>query len=435
VQSPLSPDATTTSEAVSPEEIEQRRVLGSQENLMLPRQYSPNPDVTFPSMSHVSCSILSPTPKEAILAQAINEVMKAHPLLQCKIEGDGEPDERIDLFKMVRKGEPSPCTFVSKPGLFNAKNILRTVDVEGNDRLSLDQSWQVAFNRDLDDGSWCNVETDPLWKLEFHRSKEGSDAPCALLLSFNHAISDQSSANRLTDQLVSLIAEIEEKGSVVNSPTAQKIPLSLEESVLGEKETWKDIGPSGVSSGTIKYVAGKAAEETKGPVILPDGFGEGGGVLGALTTISGNVSGGEDAKSLQRKSVLEFRSLSEEASSALLNKCRENDVSITNALSAAITLTSSDFVDGGKFAGKSRNYKVLQSLDMRRFGKSIDKGESVGCLAGSMDLMHGPLPDRSGEKVRVRKTRDCSQYQVSSNLLAPTLFYLLASNQSIHQRF
>jgi hypothetical protein len=408
-----------TEETVS-SETEQRRVLGSQENLMLPRQYFPNPDVTFPSMSHVSCAILSSTPTEAALSEAINAVMKAHPLLQCKIEGDGEPDERIDLLQMVRKGEPSPCTFVSTPGTFSASDVLRTVDVEGSGRSSLDESWQAAFNRDLDDGSWCNVETSPLWKLEFHRNKDGSDSSSALLLSFNHAISDQSSANRLTDQIVSLLAEIDQNGSVVNHPLQQEIPPSVEESVLGKSETWKDIGPKGISPGTIKYVVGKALEETKGPVILPDGFSEGGGVLAALATISGNAAGGEDNRSMERKSVLEFRTLSKEASSALLAKCRENGVSVTNALSAAITLTSTDFVDGGKATNKARNYKVLQSLDMRRYGKAVESGESVGCLAGSMDLMHGPLPDRSGEKVSKLKLhnilvfqRFCSHHRLS----------------------
>mmetsp|Transcript_10295 Transcript_10295/g.24687 ORF Transcript_10295/g.24687 Transcript_10295/m.24687 type:complete len:981 (+) Transcript_10295:67-3009(+) len=402
VQNSVAPEAT---ESISGQ-VEQRRALGSQENLMLPRQYSPNSDVVFPQMSHVSCAILSSTPTEFALLEAINQVMKAHPLLRCKIEGDGEPDERIDLFQMVRKGDPTPCTFVSKADTFSATDVLRTVDVDGSDRASLDKSWQSAFNRDLDDGSWCDVEKNPLWKLEFHRSNDDSDAPSALLLSFNHAISDQSSANKLTDQIVSLLAQIDTKGAVKSTPKEQIIPPSVEQSVLGETDTWGDIGPSGVSIDTIKYVGGKALEETKTPVILPDGFGSGGGALGALTTISGNAAGGEDSKSMKRKSVVEFRTLSKEASSSLLAKCRDNDVSITNALSAAITMTSTDFVDGGTETDKARNYKVLQSLDMRRFGECIDKGESVGCLAGSMDLMHGPLPDRSGEKLRTSPTTE-----------------------------
>ena len=71
------------------------------------------------------------------------------------------------------------------------------------------------------------------------------------------------------------------------------------------------------------------------------------------------------------------------------------------ALTAAAALTSSDFIDGGDAkAGMKRNYKVLQSLDMRRFGAQLDKCETVACMAGSNDLMLGPIPDRSGESVR-----------------------------------
>lgn len=378
----------------------QRRRLGSQENLMLPRQYSPNEDVIFPQMNHVSCAILSATPSEKALEAAIEYVMTAHPLLQCKIEGDGEPTERIDLFQMVRKGDPNPCTFVSEPGTCSAKDVIRFIDVDGDSRSSLDKSWQSAFNRDLDNGDWCKVETSPLWKVELHRLAEGENSPCALLFSFNHAISDQGSATRLTDQIVSLLAEFDSKGSINKVPTTQKIPLSVEQSVLGEEQTFEDVNFGGFSPQTAAYVAGKALEETKSPVILPDGFSQGGGALGALTTISGNAAGGENADSSKRRSVVEFRTLSQASSEALLKACRENGVSVSNALSAALTLTSTDFVDGGKGAGKERNYKVLQSLDMRRFGEALDKGESVGCLAGSMDLMHGPLPDKSGLKLR-----------------------------------
>ncbi|KAL3925137.1 MAG: hypothetical protein SGILL_000609 [Bacillariaceae sp.] len=267
----------------------------------------------------------------------------------------------------------------------------------------------------MDDASWCNVAdgSTPLWKVELHTD---GGKKSALLLSFNHAISDQSSASRLTDQLMELVADYEASSSSgggrstssstsCRTPKAQEIPPSVEESVLGKGNRFKDIQTGGIGPGTIKYVAGKALEETKAPVILPDDFSTGGGgVLGALTTISGNVAGGED--DTKRTSVVAFRSLSKESSEALLAKCRENGVTVTQALSAALTLTSTDFVNKEQegSSAKERNYKILQSLDMRRFGAGLDKGESVGCLAGSMDLMHGPLKDGSGQKLRTNPT-------------------------------
>ena len=123
--------------------------------------------------------------------------------------------------------------------------------------------------------------------------------------------------------------------------------------------------------------------------------------LGVLSTISGNSAGGSDKGASARKSAVTFKTLNREATNALLEKCRKEKVSVTNALTAAAALASTDFIDGGEAKpGKERNYKVLQSLDMRRFGEQLDTCETVACMAGSMDLMLGPLPDRSGSSVR-----------------------------------
>ena len=206
---------------------------------MLPRQYSPSP-APFPQMNHVCAATLSATPPVASLLIAIENAMATHPLLRSHVEGSGEPDERIDLFQMVRKGNPDPERFVA-PGNdgdigFTAQDVLKVVNVEAGDDTALSQSWEGAFRRDLDDGSWCDTAAGPLWKVELHRSNNnndnGSDTSCALVLSFNHAISDQSSANLLLDQLLSDIADIDAKNSVHAPAIPQSMPLSLEESVL-----------------------------------------------------------------------------------------------------------------------------------------------------------------------------------------------------------
>jgi hypothetical protein len=386
---------------------EQRRVLGSQELLMLPRQYGPNADVQFPQMNHVSCTVLSATPSEEIMRKAIDEAIQAHPLLHCRVEGDGEPDERIDLFKMVRKGDPNPCTFVSTPGSVSVDDVLTVVDVDGSDSVAFEKSWNGAFARNLDDGSWCHAEKGPLWKIEWHRMQGGGDGPCALILAFNHAISDQSSANKLTDQIIRNAADLEEKGAT--QPAVKHIiPLAVEDSVMGKQQRWNDVQMDGLSLQTAGYVAGKASEGFKSPVILPDTEvrKDSGNPLGALSIISGQAAGGEDEESDQRRSTLQFRSLSAEATSKLLDCCRENGISVTNALTAAVTLTSTDFIDNGAETKQSRNYKVLQSLDMRRFGEQLDGGDTVACMAGSMDLLHGPLPDRSGQALRRNPTKE-----------------------------
>jgi hypothetical protein len=412
--------ATADAGQVNNQSSRQSRVLGSQELLMLPRQYGPKRDkVTFPQMNHVSCAILSATPSDTVLQKALDAAMQAHPLLHCRVDGDGEPDKRIDLFQMVRQGEPNPCTFVSEPNLFSALDVLKVIDVPSTDREALDQSWQESFNKNLDDGSWCDAAKGPLWKVELHRTASSS-GPCALLFSFNHAISDQSSANRLLDQILRNVAELESLGSTTPA-IPQTMPLALEDSVMGVSRRWSDVQMDGVSTDTIWYVASKAAEGLRNPVIVPDSAGrkEGSNPLNALTIISGRAAGGQDNESQSRRSTLQFRSLSRESTSALLAKCRENEVSISNALTAAAALTATDVIDNGKPKRKSRNYKVLQSLDMRRYGAKLDQGESVACMAGSMDLMLGPLADRSGRTLKQTYTPE-----------AATIFWNLARESS-----
>jgi hypothetical protein len=371
----------------------QRRTLGSQELLMLPRQYQPKLDkgeAYFPSMSHVQVTTLSATPSIDALSQAIEIAMDTHPLLRCHVEGNGEPSERIDLFQMVRKGEPNPCTFVSpNKSTFTSKDVLKVVDVNGSDVDALEQSWKGNFVHDLDDGSWYETSgSSPLWKLTLHRlvgeggsaDRKGSQSPCAIVFSSNHAISDQSSVNVLMDQLLADIVSIENDGCVTNKAVAQDMPIALEDSVLGKDSRWSDVQTGGISPGTIKYVADKAAEGFRSPVILPDAFTKSGGgdsIGGAVSTIMGKSAGGESDAVSERRTVLQTRSLSVDATSALLEACRANGVSISNALIAAMALTATDFIDSGDVKkGKKRNYKVLQSLDMRRFGAQIDKCES-----------------------------------------------------------
>lgn len=393
----------------TPKKILQSRKLGSQEHLMLPRQYSPGKE-DFPQMSHVSCTILSATPSTQHLKLAIESTMRSHPMLRVKVIGDGEPSERIDLFQMVRKGEPSPLTFQeTEVGVFKADDVLSVVDVENDD---IDASWKERFNYDLDLAT-IDVSEGPLWRIELHRlnakSGDSSNDDCAILLTFNHAVSDQSSANLIMDEILGNISQLESEGVISNKGAINKIPNSLEENVLGTGNIWEDIGVSGVSTRTLQYVAGKAAEGLRNPVILPDDDDSNGksDPLAALTTISGRAAGGEDSTSNERRSTLQFRTLSKQSSASLLEKCRENGVTMTNALSAAVALTSTDVIAyGSDDSTATRNYKVLQSLDMRRFGNEADECESVSCQAGSMDLMLGPLNDFSGASLRSGKDKN-----------------------------
>lgn len=390
------------------------RPLGSEELLMLPRQYSPNKEVVFPQMTHVCAVVLSATPSTVIFEQALQEAMAAHPLLNARVEGDGEPEKRIDIMQMVREGEPNPCTFVADPQKpFQVEDVL-SIYRDVKDKNDLTQRWKKTFSEDLDDkeSSWCNTETGPLWKIEWHRSSGDSadDTPCALVFSLNHAISDQSSLNRFIDQILQNVDSLEAQGKI--SPASKihkKMPLALEDSVLGLGQRYSDVQTKGFSLNTLSYVLGKAAEGFKNPVILPDTRDDEDGranpLIGALQIIFGQTAGGEDKSSQERQTALQFKTLDKETTTALLKQCKNNGVTMSNALTAAITMTVSDFIGEEGSNQKSRNYKVLQSLDMRRFGEQLDKAETMSCMAGSHDLMLGPCMDGSGKALRKSPTK------------------------------
>ena len=77
-----------------------------------------------------------------------------------------------------------------------------------------------------------------------------------LVFSSNHAISDQSSVNMLMDQLLVDVVAIEADGCVLNMAALQDMPLSVEDSVLGVKNRFSDVGMDGFSPKIISYVAG-----------------------------------------------------------------------------------------------------------------------------------------------------------------------------------
>jgi len=400
-----------------------RRALGSQEMLMLPRQYAANPEVRFPQMNHVAVYTLSSTPSLDHLHKAVDEAIRVHPLLRAHVEGTGYPINYKDLMKMVRQGDPDPLTFVApsvEEAGVRATDVVTAVDVPSANKAELEKSWKDRFVSDIDDpGIWCIPKKGPLWKMELHRLRgsnreDQNNQPSALVVTTNHAISDQGSLNVVVDQILSDLAEIEESESILHPAAAQPMPIALEDSVLGLGHRWSDIGARGMSLETFKYLAGKTWEIIKSPVLLPDKKGQredGGGVLASAEIIAGMIPGGQDRNSCDRKTTLQFRTLSDKTTEKLLERCRAKRVAMSSALAAAVTITASDFINGGiRKNGKSRTYKVLQSLDMRRFGAKIDKGETISCQAGSMDLILGPVPDHRGEHLRSLSSADCASF-------------------------
>jgi hypothetical protein len=153
------------------------------------------------------------------------------------------------------------------------------------------------------------------------------------------------------------------------------MPPSLEQSVLGDAPYF--FGPLQAPL----YIATKALEGLSLPMSLPEGNGR---------VDKSNAGPG------QRRTAAAFRTVDEATVSALRARAREEGTTVGAALAAAAALSTSDILPAKDDSSK-RNFKVLQSLNMRAYG--ADKGDTVSCQAGSMDLMLGANA-RGGEAIR-----------------------------------
>jgi hypothetical protein len=369
------------------------RKLGSQELLMLPRQYRPKETgIIFPPMIHLCAVTLNRTPSIPHLFSAIQNALDVHPLLSCRVEGDGEPNSRIDGLQMVRSGNPNPETFVVVNS-FQAIDVGKVVTIPNDGNLtSLEDSWSRSFQYNIDRG-YFNTSRGPLWSLEMHKFDNGddsvaSDQPCALLFSLNHAISDQSSVNMLIDQIIADIASFEATSTSTDEnhyipAVKNSLPLSVEECTLGKGQAFDDLGVSSslISLDSFTYLLEKASEGLKNAPILPDNV-----KAGSDSVEIGSLDKATNPSEpyFKRESMVVHRKLSTEVTNKLLKRCREQGVTLSNALTAAMAYTSSDFISGKNEAEstswtkKVRTYKVLQSLDMRRFGVQPDPCETLG---------------------------------------------------------
>jgi hypothetical protein len=67
-------------------------------------------------------TVLSATPSKIMRKAMVQAIQAHHPLLYCRVDGDGEPDEQMICSKMVRKGDP--MHIVSAQEVFPVDDVL-----------------------------------------------------------------------------------------------------------------------------------------------------------------------------------------------------------------------------------------------------------------------------------------------------------------------
>ncbi|KAL7541148.1 hypothetical protein ACHAXR_012883 [Thalassiosira sp. AJA248-18] len=412
-----------------------------------------------PPMNHIVAFILSSTPSTWALRLALDNAVRTHPLLRARVNGDGYPNKYLDpMRRMVRwtgwsAEEENPLEFVVYSG--DDKDIshdecatlppkywggsLRIVNIPGTTRQDLDSSWQSRFEHDLDSDTVVSVvdggidTAKDLWKLELHRlfnndtkndDAHQGDMPgtqCALVLTMNHAISDQGSVNQILDQILSDVAELEDESSrttvletsIKHPSIVQPVPPCLESSLLGRKADTSldqrttmrlsilDVIKSPFSS-PLKGIMSRALRQIQCALKLPTLFpSHKPSIVDILDQASILLFGSpliQIDDTFHRRSNIEYRTLPVETTLALVKKSKGRRVPISMTLAAAVAVTCADTF-GDESNEQSRIYKILQSLDTRRFPGATDSGDTLSCQAGGMDLCL-TVPGNLGRKIR-----------------------------------
>lgn len=377
------------------------RELGSMENLFAPRRME---GCTTPYTPHVMCATVKGRVTDAALLEAARRAVASQPMLARRIVGDGQPERHTRIGSvqasgvmanvlpflgddMVRVGDPNPLRFAPIPDATPESIVARAVTIsdvgaEGDDasqEAALEAAWRARFADEL------NVrfgeferEHGPLWRLTVLRSR----ARTCLVWAFNHAISDQVSANRMLDTFLADAAAAQARGGAGGAEaletSAAAVPPSLEASVLGDTRSVgffsEETGGTGLLAlehGTQQYLLSKLGEGAAGelPPSVPPLL---------------ERAADESIKRASRASAPEFRTLDAPTTKALRARCREAGVTVGALLSAAAAAVASELCRPAD--GAESPLKVLLGLDMRAFG-SFAATEPLCCQAGSLDVV------------------------------------------------
>lgn len=380
--------------SASVEGIFEGRELGSIENLFLPRRSLST--CALPATVHVCVAVLERQLNQEAIRRGLELAVAKHALLRARIVGNGVPPARGPLgapladagalrHALAPFGDDNMRLGLSQEPLrFEPTSIEDVVSAATEPSVTLgedhqlDEAWQSGFKAALnakggehlfDSGGQrfeFNIETGPLWRCKTYHSEQRT----AVLLGFNHAISDQPSAAAVLDDIVRGAFE-EQDASIVAATT---LPPSLESAILGKAGTSRGFGRGllGLDKGSLRYLVAKALESCVDPLFaspyLPNG-------LAARFA-------DHSLRAANRTCDVVFATLEPERLDALKRRAREERTTIGSVLAAAAALAFASVAS----SPCTKPVKVLQSLDMRRFG-NFESRTALACHAGSFDVL------------------------------------------------
>jgi len=329
--------------------------------------------------SHVVLAELLHTKQESAelsvrLKGALVNAVKQHPLLRACIKGNGERWETPVGFLLVGADFDPPrwC-----PMDATAEEIVERVLVEKilASKKDLDAYKTKYFEYELDNSNF-DKENGPLWRVSWLRTTE-TPSSC-LVFTFNHAISDQISANQLLHQI--LIHMGEEK--LQEQPIlTYKVPPSMEETV----------GARGMSLGTGSYAIQQMVNGGIPTVVIPQ----------HLEKQAPNLRTFLPEESYlhpkNRQTFCAFREIPENTFSTFVKRCKKEGVTVTAALTAvqlAISASASrgNEANGANSEDVARQYKFLLAVDLRPFDlRPSENEEKKDWSGGTMVIAAGAV--------------------------------------------
>ena len=369
------------------------RPLGGMESLFAPRRSLAS--CALPPTAHVVAVRLERPLSDGELRAGLEHAVAKHALLSRRVAGSGAPAKRgplgapVGAFPVWRNvlapfGDdnmrigPSEFAFVPMDGATPASVVEEALEPRVAD-------WQEAFTAAL--GGGCGegafragpgtfdfeLGAGPLWRACLDEEGE------TLLLCFDHCVSDQPSAMGLVDDVLKSCGAAPPVVAAEDL-AALETPPSLEDEILGRDGRSRGFvsdelggkGLLGVDKGSLPYLVAKATE----PACQDP--------LAASPHLPEDRWGDASLRAAERTPLVAFRTVSAETLAQLRATCRARGTTVGSALAACAARA---------FAALSEDdevpVKVLQSLDMRRFGK--DKAtDRLACRAGSMDLFLKP---------------------------------------------
>lgn len=379
------------------------REVGSAEQLMLSRMPEGHLITT-----HTSLALLQGVADGKKLEKALHWAVIRHPMLRAAAV---EPTVRAkDTGPFFHGGQDGRWMW-APTNLTKEEIVQRALSVE-DVAGDFDAKCKEYFEQSLDRSTF-DFQEGPLWKLRLLR-QGGFRGPLggrsALLFSFVHSIDDQKSANIL---LHDILSNLQEEGDVAD-PEPAELPASLEDVFLKDDLDVQKLAGYALSqaeAGAVPFMKipsalrsvernvrknfglsprQPVAQDRPGTVPTAPATGN------AKLLLSEALSPESDFWAARRQNLVSFCSLPKDKVSILLQRCRDNNVTMSMAVATAALLAASDVAnDDLDFAYEA--YRLLLGVDMRRFAPDGDwTQDTMAYASGALDFSLRLLP-KSGE--------------------------------------